>query len=165
MKTLSQSEGESLITTLLGIALLIGISFTAFFYFSSRFAEDNHTHPVAGLPAGAVVSFDLSDGCPMGWEEFTDANGRFLLGRSDERPEWAYRQTLGEAEHVLTVAEMPSHDHEYIDNSYAIVKPISRSGNGGHADIKKTTQATGGGLPHNNMPPYISLYLCKKSDS
>lgn len=157
-------RGESIVATLVGISVLIGSVFTAYFYFSDKFSEKGHTHSSVDLPVGAVVAFDLSDGCPIGWEEFNDAQGRFILGRSDERSEWAFRQRHGEAEHVLTIPEMPSHDHKYLDNSYAIVKPISRSGDGGHRDVQRTTDKTGGGQPHNNMPPYISLYWCKKLD-
>lgn len=165
MNIFKSQQGESLVATLVGIATLIGLAFAAFFYFSNKFAEKEHVHPSINLPVGAVVAFDLSDGCPEGWEEFDDARGRFILGQSDERSEWSFRQRHGEAEHVLTIPEIPSHDHKYIDNSYAIVSPISRSGSGGHQDVQRTTEKTGGGQAHNNMPPYISLYWCKKVDN
>ncbi len=35
--------------------------------------------PVAGVPAGAVMAFDLTS-CPAGWSEYTQARGRFLRG-------------------------------------------------------------------------------------
>jgi len=31
-------------------------------------------------PTGAVLAFDLSGGCPSGWESYDNGNGRFLIG-------------------------------------------------------------------------------------
>jgi len=31
-------------------------------------------------PASAVVAFDVGDKCPQGWEDYTEANGRAIIG-------------------------------------------------------------------------------------
>jgi microcystin-dependent protein len=71
----------------------------------------------------------------------------------------------GEESHILTVNEMPSHTH----NLRAKLRQIDGNGNDGDASVK-TDQAfstnyidsTGGGQPHNNMPPYLPVnYIIK----
>lgn len=67
----------------------------------------------------------------------------------------------GETEHVLTVPEIPSHTHT------VKAKLISAGGGGGTLPDPAgtstiTSAATGGGLAHNNMQPYIvNLYIMK----
>ena len=126
------------------------------------------------IPSGAVIAFDRPSGCPEGWTEFTDGGGRFIIGVDGAkyklpyvagRPEY---QMGGEEAHTLTVEEMPIHAHR--------IKRTSRSGGGvsgvfvdwnymGEPNDKGAVDGTadnGGSQPHNNMPPYIALYFCKK---
>lgn len=101
---------------------------------------------------------------------------------------------VGGAEvHALTTAEMPSHEHESgslmatMNNSifhmtdYGVnVGPgLIAKGSlwGSHPEqqrslesgahehsISGTVKAEGGGSAHNNMPPFIALYFCKKTE-
>lgn len=73
-------------------------------------------------------------------------------------------RTGGEASHTLTVDEIPSHNHglgtEWSDGS---------GSNGAYtysANRKlksKTTENTGGGQAHNNMPPYLVVNVWKRT--
>ena len=87
---------------------------------------------------------------------------RFLLGAGDT---YIGGNTGGEATHILTTSEMPSHNHELDYNLYG-----SRSGYGfvGTNSNKietgyLTMKNTGGGQAHNNMPPYLVVYMWKRT--
>lgn len=109
------------------------------------------------IPSGAVMAFDLQE-CPAGWMLFDKGAGRFVLGTSEA---FAFGSEGGEATHRLTVEEMPSHSHGDIVggdggtagmlNDYAY-----------HSSGFRPIKPSGGNRPHNNMPPYIALTLCRK---
>lgn len=93
------------------------------------------------------------------WEQIKD---RFLLGAGDS---YTAGSTGGEAMHTLTIGEMPPHSHEgktYSGNNWDkkqwTFKSIYNSAEG---SIGSTN--TGGGQPHNNMPPYLVVYVWKRT--
>lgn len=94
------------------------------------------------------------------WERY--AQGRALFGVGSEKAFWA-GTTGGEAEHTLTIDEMPKHSHKvFTPNGYATVYPDS-----GHAVIDPknfggNSSETGGGKPHNNLPPYVAVYIWRR---
>lgn len=93
------------------------------------------------------------------WES---VGGRFLLG-ADET--YSAGATGGEAEHTLTVDEIPSHSHSYsyygAYDASASYGPIT---SGYKWDTTpRNTSAAGGGEAHNNMPPYLAVYMWKRT--
>ena len=119
------------------------------------------------------------------WEQLKD---KFLLGCGD-----IYQNgiTGGEASHVLTTSEMPSHNHSASTNStgghrhtfkgwwttkgdgsatYACVARTQQNdpveygsfATAGEHSHTVTVNNTGGGVAHNNMPPYLSIYMWKR---
>ena len=154
-----------------------------------RFSEEELTETVDRLiPRGAVLAFDRSesgDACPQGWSLFLPAGGRFIVGagnhsNSDElgirlttypafRDDLS-RATGGAERHTLTLSEMPQHSHETVEagdssNSAWGVGAPRRARQGVRWDASFPTSFTapaGDTQPHNNMPPYIALYFCKK---
>ena len=71
--------------------------------------------------------------------------------------------TGGEAEHTLTLEEIPAHDHTL--NGGRSVTSVNVKGWALTDDNLTTayeTQAAGGGKPHNNMPPYLAAYMWKR---
>lgn len=109
------------------------------------------------------------------WEKIEE---RFLLGASSSYP---VGSTGGEAIHTLTLSEMPEHSHAPHDwsmvvnkggdemtadigaqtvrgSSTAIVPNIRATKN----DDNNTTHAAGGSQPHNNMPPYLAVYMWQR---
>lgn len=102
------------------------------------------------------------------WEQIKDT---FLLSAGDT---YKAGETGGEAKHTLTVEEMPSHKHAYpftnsllgVGASSANKETNSLTGNGGSwSNIRasgNTMQNTGGSEAHNNMPPYLVVYMWKR---
>jgi len=124
----------------------------------------------AAFPVGAVVAFDLSNGCPTGWDTFSDSAGRFLLGVGDGR---RFNETGGEKQVTLTRDELPN---ERLDVVYLNGPPtlsLNTSSAPGHQLLNKgdnrtaaavneiVTEPLGKGQPHNNMPPFIALHFCE----
>lgn len=112
------------------------------------------------------------------WEQI---QGKFLLGMSSSYPAGSQG---GEASHTLTTEEMPSHGHNpanesgyygFITNSKKVFEVGDmgvQSGSGRYYpystvafDISRNslTGTTGGGKSHNNMPPYLSIYIWKRT--
>ncbi len=75
-------------------------------------------------------------------------------------------KTGGEKKHTLTVDEMPAHNHEIAINNGSTDSTYFSYSTGAHKryyngqDIIKNT---GGGQSHNNLQPYITCYMWKKT--
>lgn len=114
-------------------------------------------------PVGAiylsVTEVDPSSLFGGTWERI---GGRFLLGADSA---YAAGSTGGEAAHTLTVDEMPRHNHE-IDNlntsgnttPFMTVQAQDKKGYGGNMH----TMYAGGGKAHNNLPPYLAVYMWQR---
>ena len=89
------------------------------------------------------------------WSQIKDT---FLLACGDT---YANGTTGGEATHTLSVDEMPAHTH----STGAALAGSSNMGfpGGGVLNITTVTGSTGGGLAHNNMPPYLAVYTWKRT--
>ena len=111
------------------------------------------------------------------WEQI---QGRFLLGRSSSYPVGSMG---GEATHTLTESEMPTHNGHlssgiaggapYEKGNYKgflnsdKMTPYSEIGRGWNVyagnEMHPASEAVGGGQAHNNMPPYLSVYIWKRT--
>ena len=91
------------------------------------------------------------------WERI---KGRFLLAADDTT--YKLGDTGGSATHTLTIDEMPKHRH---DINYG----LTAGGDGSGFRFSNTTGKgsyfmgyVGGGKAHNNMPPYLAVYIWKR---
>lgn len=98
------------------------------------------------------------------WEQI---QGRFLFGMNSSYPAGS---TGGEITHKLTQGEMPEHNHIiYAPNAggpeegAAIGFPEVSSSNTWWA-VASMTGKTGDNKAHNNMPPYLSVYIWKRTE-
>lgn len=132
---------------------------------------------------GIVAAFDRSeeDACPKGWKIFKPAGGRFIVGagvntNSDQagneltdhpsRLDDKIKAVGGAEKHTLTVAEMPSHDHRGNNVGTSANRGATNMlhpwDSGTKGEPSQGVEPSGGNQPHNNMPPYIALFYCKK---
>ena len=101
------------------------------------------------------------------WERY--GKGRTLVSVNESDTDFTAGKTGGEKTHVLTVDEMPKHRH-------TVGKFATMQGGGGWDNDKiggaqsndaaagnGYTQYTGGDKAHNNMPPYIAVYLWRRT--
>lgn len=102
------------------------------------------------------------------WSQLKD---RFLLGAGSS---YSAGATGGAATHTLTAAQMPSHTHVQNGNKYT---PMYSDNNGSNTGwclasqiqptntgaTEVTTNSTGSGQAHNNMPPYLVVYMWKRT--
>lgn len=115
-------------------------------------------------PVGSVyVSVNSTSPATLFGGTWVQIKDKFLLSAGDTYKAGA---TGGEDTHVLTVDEMPRHNHS-IDNlnasgsttPYMTVQAQEKKGYGGNVQ----TFFTGGGQAHNNMPPYIVVYIWQRT--
>ena len=124
------------------------------------------------ISANPVAPSELFGGT---WEQIKDT---FLLGAGDN---YAAGSSGGAATHTLTVNEMPSHQHDIRNRDGLGVNGLcattSTSGEDGNnwcfqdMIIDETANASGdfmttfvgGGAAHNNMPPYLTVYMWKRT--
>lgn len=97
------------------------------------------------------------------WEQIKDV---FLLTAGDL---YAAGSVGGEETHTLDISEIPGHDHTYKRHAFDRNDDGSVTGESVYGVNNKSidavigsTSMTGGGQPHNNMPPYLTVYAWKR---
>jgi hypothetical protein len=102
------------------------------------------------------------------WERF--GNGRVLVGVDEEDSDFsAIGKTGGEKEHTLTTDEMPSHEHSLGrtansgSSDYNGKKVMGAPYNSTFYPTSAATNTTGGDKAHNNMQPYITVYMFRRT--
>lgn len=101
------------------------------------------------------------------WAAF--ATGRTLVGVDTSQTEFdTVLETGGAKNHTLTVDQMPAHSHAPAGTNNF----VRWVGSGGNLSTPSGTQSIGqglglstegGGQPHNNMPPYITVYMWRRT--
>jgi len=116
------------------------------------------------------------------WVPF--AAGKMLIGIDSGDTDFDTAEETGGAKtHTLTEAEMPSHQHFIVDNgsvsesgdittTNSVSETATQGGStyqsyrmrpgAGVADVGLSSE-TGGDTAHNNMPPYIAVYMWKRT--
>lgn len=120
-------------------------------------------------PVGAIY-MSVSSTSPASlfggtWEQIEN---RFLLAAGSS---YTAGNTGGEATHTLTKNEMPTHSHEIYSGYGDVVSNVSDayryqtwgSSDRGWKTGNLGTSNIGGGKAHNNMPPYLVVYMWKRT--
>ena len=123
---------------------------------------------LALYPVGAVyISVNSTSPASLFGGEWQILNDIFLLAAGS----YANAGTFGgEATHTLTVNEMPSHTHVIYrntgtdDNNFSghIANRVAANDTSDDNKQTVTSDATGGNAAHNNMPPYLAVYMWKR---
>lgn len=135
-----------------------------------RFGKVKDIYPVGSIYMSAS---DTDPASLFGgtWERI---QGRFLLAAGSG---YAAGATGGEATHTLTENEMPAHNHEVLvktDSGNATIPSTpawqAKAENTINASTLSTLKGTsagtwrkGGGAAHNNMPPYLAVYMWRRT--
>lgn len=95
------------------------------------------------------------------WQRVKD---RFLLAAGDV---YEPGETGGEAQHTLTKAEMPAHTHGYDFTGQSDVTGVTAirlyDADGRRNEYQGASASAGGGAAHNNMPPYLAVYVWRRT--
>ena len=129
-------------------------------------------HPVGSIfiSTNATNPGTLYGGTWVSW-----GSGRMPVGVNTADSDFSSAEKTGGAKtHTLTVNELPSHWHKLHADYYYDVSNKNKTNvtNKDFADktgglkesrINMGTASTGGGQAHNNMPPYITCYMWKRT--
>lgn len=89
-----------------------------------------------------------------------DARGRVLVAADPTRIQFAtIGQTGGTVEETLTIAQTPPHRHALKGYGYQLGNGNTgwRFGGAGEIESSDVVTDTGGGQPHNNLQPYLTV--------
>ena len=121
-------------------------------------------YPVGSIYVSTSATFNPQTTWGGTWVK--TAKGRCLIGANDTYP---LGSTGGEETHYLTVDEMPSHNHSSsrinwynaLQNNGMAAETVAKS------NLKvdgpdSNTSYTGGSKAHNNMQPYLAVYIWER---
>jgi len=123
-----------------------------------------------GTPYGTTVAgcgYPSSGGAM--WVQATDLVGNFLIGAGGAYP---IGTTGGEAAHTLAVTELPAHSHgiaiypDFVNvPDFVTQHSVVLTEGGTRTPIRSSfpTAPAGGGLAHNNLPPYKAAYFLRRT--
>ena len=123
---------------------------------------NNLVYPVGSIYTNMAVATNPATLLGMGtWAAFGE--GRVLVGKAGSGTFDTLVETGGAETHTLSIAELPSHTHTVgISGGNA---PGIQGNNASRAVVANaTTGATGSGSAHNNLQPYIVVYMWKRTN-
>jgi len=120
-------------------------------------------YPVGSIYTNMAVATNPASLLGMGtWVAFGE--GRVLVGKSGSGTFDTLGATSGSETHTLSTSELPAHTHTVIKtgtgdqgNTAAVVSTGSSS------SATFTSSSTGSGGAHNNLQPYIVVYMWKRT--
>lgn len=129
---------------------------------AALFAPIVNAAKLASWPVGSIyMSMIATSPATLFGGTWVQMENRFLLGAGSG---YVAGATGGEAEHTLTGNEMPSHYHLLAMNQAGESEywgPMCAAMQDGY--MVNMTKPAGGDQPHNNMPPYIAVYMWRRT--
>ena len=119
-------------------------------------------------PVGAIYisTADTNPSTLFGFGTWAQIKDVFLLAAGDT---YAGGSAGGEATHTLINSEIPSHNHaiwypnESAGNDSAQIGYPSVASKSTYYAVGSNTGDVGGGQAHNNMPPYLAVYMWRRT--
>ena len=129
------------------------------------------SHPIGSILMSAV---NTNPSTYLGGTWVAWGSGRVPVGVDTSQTEFdTVEETGGEKTHTLTVSEMPDHNHPFSEDlEYLGFTNDTRIVQGGdtYLDVLRSnghfgtaTWGAGGDQPHNNLQPYITCYMWKRT--
>ena len=130
-------------------------------------------YPVGSIYINAAVATNPATLLGFGtWVAF--GAGRVMVGIDASQTEFdTLEETGGAKTHTLTTSELPSHNHAYTgqhtgDNSnglhhHSSSTKIAVGDDTSERTVSRTVDSTGSGSAHNNLQPYIVVYMWKRT--
>lgn len=134
----------------------------------------NVIYPVGSIYMSATMSTVAQVQTALGGTWVAWGAGRVPVGVDASQTEFdTVEETGGEKAHTLTTAEMPAHTHPANEEwvGYSTSNTWLHIGGGSDSEFQTgtysrsgyTTQSSGGGGAHNNLQPYITCYMYKRT--
>ena len=122
-------------------------------------------YPVGSIYINAGVA--TNPGTLLGFGTWTAfGTGRTIVGVDSSDTDFdAVRETGGSKTHTLTIAELPSHTHQTTlrGNGEDETQDFPSASDNSDPSRTMTSGATGGGAAHNNLQPYITAYMWRRT--
>ena len=130
---------------------------------------------LAVYPVGSIYTsiVSTSPGTHFGGTWVSFGQGRVMVGHDDAaEPDTDFVAPSGDGSsvlvggaktHTLSVGEIPSHTHGISNFEDPTGTGSSGSANGASSFSTVNTDATGGGGAHNNLQPYVVVYMWKRT--
>ena len=119
-------------------------------------------YPVGSIYFNAAVATNPATLLGFGtWAAY--GGGRVMVGVHSSGTFDGLNETGGAETHTLSVNELPSHTHQFADNTGTTNVSIDDISHTIKDRVTSTTGATGGGAAHNNIQPYITVYMWKRT--
>tara|TARA_S200000501_G_C20375189_1_gene547972 strand:+ start:17 stop:517 length:501 start_codon:yes stop_codon:yes gene_type:complete len=122
-------------------------------------------YPVGSIYINAGVATNPGTLLGFGtWSAF--GTGRTIVGVDSSDTDFdAVRETGGSKTHTLTIAELPSHTHQTTLRGNGEDENLDLPSASDNSDPSRTmtSGATGGGGAHNNLQPYITAYMWRRT--
>jgi hypothetical protein len=130
----------------------------------------NSTYPIGAIYA-SVANTSPASAFGGTWAPY--GAGRVLVGHDYNDPadadfvasstDGSSENTGGAKTHTLSIDEMPSHTHTISNFEDPTGTGSTGSANGASSFSTVNTNATGGGTAHNNLQPYVVVYMWKRT--
>jgi len=118
-------------------------------------------YPVGSIYFNAAVATNPNTLLGFGtWAAY--GGGRVMVGVHSSGTFDGLNETGGAETHTLSTNELPSHTHTYGKSTTSEAMSIDDIG-GLRGAATANTGATGGGDAHNNIQPYITVYMWKRT--